>query len=160
MNPYPSNQYAPPQPPPPGYGHGVQPGVTPEDVQNLHVLSICHFVYAGVFGLVSLLAAVVMLGAMLAATGGIATSGKGEPGAALVLGFVDVLLGFVVLAFLTKTALLAYSGLCMRKRRHRTFTMVMACLACLNVPLGTMLGVFTLVVLSKPSVKALYEPGR
>jgi hypothetical protein len=45
----------------------------------------------------------------------------------------------------------------LRKRRHRTLSFVMACLTCINIPLGTALGVFTLVVLSRPSVKALYD---
>jgi hypothetical protein len=51
MNPYPYNQYAPPQQPPQGYGYAPQPGGTPEDEQHLNALSICHFIYAGFVGL-------------------------------------------------------------------------------------------------------------
>jgi hypothetical protein len=43
-----------------------------------------------------------------------------------------------------------------RQRRNHTFSFVVACLNCLQVPLGTALGVFTIVVLSRPSVRAQY----
>ena len=35
--------------------------------------------------------------------------------------------------------------------------MVIAALECLSVPLGTLLGVFTLVVLSRPSVRDSFD---
>jgi hypothetical protein len=34
---------------------------------------------------------------------------------------------------------------------------VAACLTCVNVPLGTALGVFTIIVLNRASVKAMYH---
>jgi hypothetical protein len=33
---------------------------------------------------------------------------------------------------------------------------VTACLSCMNVPIGTALGVFAILVLNRPSVKALF----
>ena len=73
------------------------------------------------------------------------------------MGLVDLFFGVIVALLVAKAALLAYSGVCIRKRRHRTLSVIMACLSCVNIPLGTALGVFTLVVLSRPSVKAMYE---
>jgi hypothetical protein len=156
MNPYPYNQYAPPQPPPPGYGYGPPPGGTSEDEQHLNALSVCHFIYAGLVAVATLGVGAVLLVTMLAAAGA-ATHGKGGPEAAAALGIVDIFIGIVVVLLLAKTALIAYSGACIRKRRHRTLSVIMACLSCVNIPLGTALGVFTLVVLSRPSVKAMYE---
>src|SRR5262249_28647480 len=43
-----------------------------------------------------------------------------------------------------------------RKRRNRTFSFVVACLNCLQVPFGTALGVFTIIVLSRDSVRKQY----
>jgi hypothetical protein len=51
---------------------------------------------------------------------------------------------------------LIYSGRQMRRRIRYTFTFVMACLACMCMPFGTVLGVLTLIVLSRPSVKSIY----
>jgi len=44
-----------------------------------------------------------------------------------------------------------------KQRRGRIFCFVIAALNCLQVPLGTGLGVFTFIVLSRDSVRRLYE---
>jgi hypothetical protein len=49
------------------------------------------------------------------------------------------------------------SGRFISKQRHWTFSVVIAALMCLSVPLGTVLGVFTLVVLMREPVKQLYR---
>jgi hypothetical protein len=49
------------------------------------------------------------------------------------------------------------SGLFMQRRTHRTFSLVVAGLDCLQMPFGTILGVFTIVVLTRDSVRASYE---
>jgi len=50
------------------------------------------------------------------------------------------------------------SGLFIRQRRHRIFSLVIAALDCLQIPFGTALGVFTIIVLSRESVRGLYPP--
>ena len=37
------------------------------------------------------------------------------------------------------------------------FCFVIACLACMQMPLGTILGVFTIIVLARPSVKEMFD---
>ena len=54
-------------------------------------------------------------------------------------------------------ACVAYAGRCLNERRHYTFCMVMAGIACMFMPFGTILGVFTIIVLVRPSVKALFN---
>lgn len=49
------------------------------------------------------------------------------------------------------------SGLFLRARTHRTFCFLVAVLNCLHLPLGTVLGVFTIIVLSRDSVKEIYD---
>lgn len=49
------------------------------------------------------------------------------------------------------------AGLCMRKRRCRTLTMIVAGFDCLMIPFGTVLGVFTIIVLARDSVREVYE---
>jgi hypothetical protein len=48
------------------------------------------------------------------------------------------------------------SGICLRARKGRTFSLVVAGFNCLHIPLGTVLGVFTIVVLIRDSVRELY----
>jgi len=49
------------------------------------------------------------------------------------------------------------SAFWLRARQHRTFSIVVAVLNCLYMPLGTALGIFTIVVLVRRSVAELYE---
>ena len=73
------------------------------------------------------------------------------------IGFLFVGIGtVVVLLGWTIGGLTIYAGRCLQRRRHRTFTFVMAGINCLHVPFGTALGVFTIIVLQRPSVAALY----
>jgi hypothetical protein len=48
------------------------------------------------------------------------------------------------------------SGLQIRKRKGRIFSFVVAGVNCMQFPFGTALGVFTFIVLSRPSVKTSY----
>ena len=59
--------------------------------------------------------------------------------------------------FVSSGVLNLISGLCLRARKGRTFSVVVAGINCLHIPLGTVLGVFTIVVLSRESVRELYE---
>lgn len=45
---------------------------------------------------------------------------------------------------------------CLSRRKSRTFCLVVAGLNCLQVPLGTVLGVFTIVVLMRDSVRTKF----
>ena len=49
------------------------------------------------------------------------------------------------------------SAVCIRNRRGRFFSMVVAGINCINMPFGTVLGVFTFIVLLRPSMPALYH---
>jgi hypothetical protein len=49
------------------------------------------------------------------------------------------------------------AGRCLSRRKGYSFALVMACVECLFVPFGTILGVFTIVVLSRESVRALFS---
>ena len=50
-----------------------------------------------------------------------------------------------------------YVGACFRKQRHHTLCLIAAIFACLSFPLGTVLGVFSIIVLMKPEAKYLFE---
>ena len=45
---------------------------------------------------------------------------------------------------------------CIRHRRSRTFCMVIAAIGCLEIPYGTLLGVFSFLVLGRDSVGRLF----
>jgi hypothetical protein len=49
------------------------------------------------------------------------------------------------------------SGVCIRARKYRFFSMVVAGLNCINFPFGTGLGVCTLIVLTRATMPARYH---
>ena len=63
----------------------------------------------------------------------------------------------MALWFVASGVLNAISALCLRARRCRTFSIVVACINCLYMPLGTILGVFTILVLARDTVREEYE---
>ena len=74
------------------------------------------------------------------------------------MGWLFVTIGAVfVLAGWTLTILLIVAGRFLKRRKHLVFCIVVAGISCLFMPVGTVLGVFTIIVLSKPTVKALFE---
>jgi hypothetical protein len=64
---------------------------------------------------------------------------------------------FAGLWLLASAVLNILSGVFLRARKHRTFSIVVAAIDCLHIPMGTTLGIFTIVVLSRDSVRELYE---
>ena len=129
-----------------------------QDIAHLDLLGVFHYVVAGITALFSLLPVIHLLMGLAMVTGYFpdAHPKPGEPDPAL-FGWFFVAIGAVlILCGLTFSALLAYAGRCLRQRRHHTFCMVMAATSCVFMPLGTVLGVFTLIVLTKPTARPLF----
>jgi len=64
---------------------------------------------------------------------------------------------FIALWLVASGALNLISAFCLRARKCRTFSIVVACINCLYMPLGTILGVFTILVLARDTVREVYE---
>lgn len=76
-------------------------------------------------------------------------------------GWVFVFMGsFALLVSEILAALTFYAGRCLARRQKKTLIQVVAALLCLHVPLGTLLGVFTLVVLGRPTVATSFGSSR
>ena len=80
-------------------------------------------------------------------TPGVANSGA--PPVAIFRIMAGIMGGVVFLAWVGGVLTL-YSGNCIKKRKHRTLVYVMAALNCLFIPYGTLLGVFTFIILGSP----------
>ena len=51
------------------------------------------------------------------------------------------------------------AAICIKRRKSRTFCMVMAGISCIAIPYGTILGVLTFMVFSRPSVMRQFQSG-
>lgn len=62
-------------------------------------------------------------------------------------------IALVILGGWTLGALTFYAGHCLARRQHRVFIQIMAGLNCLWIPYGTLLGIFTFVLLNTPEAE-------
>lgn len=134
----------------------VEPNV--QDAAHLNLLGIFHYVVAGITALMSLFPVIHLAVGLAIVTGQMPDMQvrPGQPDPAW-FGWVFVAVaGVMILTGLTFSVLLAYAGRCLQRRRRYTFCLVMAAISCAFMPFGTVLGVFTLIVLSRPTVKPLF----
>lgn len=129
-----------------------------QDQEHLNLLSIFHYIVGGIAALFSLFPLIyIVLGALfLLIPNRLAGSGPPPP---FFLGWIFIFIGagfmLVGLAFAVCVIL---AGRYIVRHKHYIFCLVIASLKCLFMPFGTTLGVFTIVVLMRPSVKALFYP--
>lgn len=128
------------------------------DIENLRLLVIAHYVLAAIMALFACLPLIHIAIGLFVLFGSPAqenpTDFPNELFATLfiVVGAISMIVGWA-LAFC-----LYQSGRFIDTRRNYTFCFVVAVVACVMfTPLGTILGIFTIIVLSRPAVKAMFE---
>jgi hypothetical protein len=128
------------------------------DADHLKLLSIFHFVGAGLalLGILFVLGHYAIFRTFFSNPKMWDNQKQGAPPAEFFAIFKWFYLAFGVW-FFSSCVLNLISGLCIRAKRYRTFSLVVAAINCLHIPLGTVLGVFTLIVLIRDSVRELYE---
>jgi len=134
----------------------VNDSATKQNGDMLSVVSIFHFVL-GSFQMLFSLTGLVYVAVGAAMASGAMESAKGNPPPPE-LGWVFGGFGVVfVLVFLTVGFLTVRAGVSIRRRRRRTFCMVIDSILCLMVPFGTIVGVFGLVLLTKSETAEEFE---
>jgi hypothetical protein len=126
------------------------------DEEHLKLLAIFHYVVAGCaafFGLFPIIYLILGLFMVLAPA---SFAGSGQPPPVLV-GWIFIIIGGVLMTLGWAFAvLILVSGRFLAKRKHHTFCLVMAGVECLFMPFGTVLGIFSIMVLTRESVKPLF----
>lgn len=123
------------------------------DLEHLELLTIFHYVVAGMVALFACIPFIHFFIGLALATGAMG----GDDGGAAVVGVVMALFAaFFILAGWTMAALVFISGRNLATRTRYTFCLVISGVMCLFMPVGTVLGVFTIIVLMRDSVKALF----
>ena len=127
------------------------------DDEHLRLLKMGHYVMAGMAGLFSLFSLLYIALGGLFASGAIPTK-EGSADDPRLMGLIFLGIGVAVFLIGVGITLLAFfAGRSLRDRRRWTFCLIVAGLSCLQIPWGTVIGVCTISVLSRPSVKALFE---
>ena len=127
-----------------------------EEAQQLDLLAVFHYVVGEFTALFACFPFIhVSLGALV-------MSGKlnGPEPAARAVGLIVVIIGsFFILCGWALAAAILVAGRKLKQRKSRTYCLVIGALECMLMPFGTVLGVFTLILLMKDSTRALFAGG-
>lgn len=131
-----------------------------KDHEHLRLLSVFHYIVGGLTALFALIPIIhLVLGLFF-----ILAPEKFGPNPAqqppVFIGWIFVIVAscVIVLGWIL-AALIVTAGRFLGRRRHYTFCFVIAAIECLMMPFGTVLGVFTIIVLLRDSVKQIFTSG-
>jgi len=125
-----------------------------EDEQYLKLLSVFHYVVGGLaacFACIPLIHLSIGIAMLVGAI---------DDAPEFVGAFMVVIAMFAILVGWTLAVCIIIAGRCLAKRRRYMFCLVMAAISCIFMPFGTVLGVFTIIVLMRPSVKELFAANK
>jgi len=146
----------PPQPPAGMPG----PMQNNQDVEHIRILSICYYVMAGLTALLACFPIFHLFIGVMMLTGGFGSGGGSVHNKEEMQMIGGMFVGISSLIILTGWVLAAMNFLVARrivKRESRILCLIVAGINCLNMPLGTALGVFTFIVLNRPQVLQSFE---
>jgi len=139
------------------------------DNEHLNTLAVMHYVWAGLLGLgllflyVHYMLTMQVMNAASSYTPPNTSEGfplrHGEP-AQVIDDMMNTFIYFYLIAgglILLGIVLNVISARCIKQRKNRVFSIVVAAINCLQIPLGTVLGIFTIVVLNRSSVAQKYR---
>ena len=125
-----------------------------QDEQHLDLLAIFHFIVGGLMALFPCFG-FIHVGIGIAMLCGAFEGGNEAPPRAF--GWLLVVFpGMIIVAAWTLAGFVIAAGRKLKQRRAYTFCLVMAAIECIFMPLGTVLGVFTILVLMRESVKEMF----
>lgn len=129
------------------------------DQQHLRLLSIFHYVVGGMLYLFGFFPIMHLIMGIFMVSGAFPAENQGEEGMLRVMGcfFLIFPLFFMVGAW-TLATMIVLTGRKLAGRVSYTFCLVIAGVECIFMPVGTVLGVFTIIVLCRPSVKEMFLP--
>lgn len=125
------------------------------DQKNLDLLAVFHYIVAGLTALFACFPVIHVIIGFLMATGNLPGEGSPPPPA---MGWIFIVAGMgVMLIGWTMAVMVLIAGRKLSKRQSRVFCMVIAGLECMFMPFGTVLGVFTIVLLNKDSIIEIFN---
>lgn len=123
----------------------------------MKLLSVFHYVLAGMTALAGCIPILHVAIGIVMVSGGLPSSPSSSPPPAAFGWLFIGMGGLVILLAWTMAVLQFLTARWIAARKRRMFCFVMACIECAGFPVGTALGVFTILVLQRPSVRALFD---
>ena len=128
-----------------------------KDLEHLKLLSIFYYIVGGLACVCGLLWLIYIISGVVLVIASGSMTGDDRMGASIG-GVVAIIVGVVLFVLFEAYGILCIiAGRKYAKPEGYRLCFVLAVFTCLNFPLGTALGVFAIVVLNRPSVKALFQ---
>jgi predicted membrane channel-forming protein YqfA (hemolysin III family) len=127
-----------------------------QDEEHLRLLSIFHYVVAGMMALFALFPIFHLIIGLAMLFAPAKFSGHGDPAPAFIGLIFVVFAGVFIMCGWIFAGFVFAAGRFLARRKHHTFCLVMAGVECLFMPFGTALGVFSIIVLTREPVKKLF----
>jgi hypothetical protein len=129
-----------------------------QDAEHFRLLSIFHYIVGGLTALFSFFPLLyTTIGAIFIFVARHGTPKPGQEPPPEFIGWILAVIGsFLFLLGIAIAICILIAGRSLAKHTRYWFAFVMACIECLFLPFGTILGVFTIIVLSRESVKTLF----
>jgi hypothetical protein len=126
--------------------------MTTQDEKNLDLLGTFHYI----MGALTALFACIPIIHLVAGIAILVTEGGDAAPRAVGLIFI-VLASIIIIGGWVFAVLIAVAGHRLKQRRSYNFCLIIAFLECLIMPIGTVLGIFTIITLTKEQVKDLFD---
>lgn len=131
-----------------------------EESKQLDLLAVFHYVVGGLIALFSCIPFLHVFMGIAMITGTFFNNADGSEAPPDAFGWLFVIMGsFFILMGWALAICILIAGKKLKARRSRLFCLVVAGIECMFMPFGTVLGVFTLILLSKDSVKQAFLEG-
>lgn len=130
-----------------------------DDEYHLDLLGTLHWVLAGIAAVAGLFPILHITIGFIVIVASVAGEGAepGSRGMGVLMGVMFIGIGTAIIVMSWVVAYCLYlSGKYLKAHTNHTFCMVIAVLICFSFPLGTALGVFTILVLIRPSVRQMF----
>ena len=115
-----------------------------QDTEHLRLLAIFHYIVSGLAALFSFFPMLyTIIGSIFIFAARHGTPKPGEELPPEFLGWIFIVLGsFLFLLGIAMAICILIAGRCLSRRKCYSFALVIACIECLFIPFGTILGVF------------------
>ena len=130
-----------------------------EDREHLSLLAVFHYVLGGLTALGACVPFIHLAIGLMMVSGAIPVPEQ-ESNFPMAFGWFFVIIAmFAIVCGMALAICILLAGRKLQQRTGHTFCFVVACITCMMFPFGTALGVFTIVVLNRPTVKQLFGKG-
>jgi len=131
-----------------------------QDREHVRLLAVFHYVVAGLVAIFSLIPVIHLSIGIAMVSGAFPLPKPGEPDVRFIGWFLVAFAAIFIGCGLTLAAFIAIAGRNLWLHRRHLFCLVVAAVSCVFIPFGLVLGVFTIIVLMRPSVRELFGVDR